>query len=217
MDPGAVESARRGVVRGLRGRRGRRGLSGRRGFARRGIPGGRCQPGDLACNPTRRGFPSPLESDRGWGGGQDKWAIVDGRRSYGSWANGLAFTGGHANAKGGSPYVEPAGVRHAIIDFGSPKRFDRVVVWQHGVEYTPAAPRLAYWADGAWVNIPFERTYGQQHEPGQGSGYSDSDVYLFKPVVGSKVRYSFDNRGKNIRGTWNIHGWIYEVEVYAAK
>ena len=53
------------------------------------------------------------------------------------------------------------------------------------------------------------------HEEGSNSGYSDSDIYTFAPVTASKVRYSFDNSLNNINGTLNVHGWIYELEVYA--
>jgi len=37
---------------------------------------------DLALNPTGSGYPSPLESDDGWGGGTSKWDLVDGQRMY---------------------------------------------------------------------------------------------------------------------------------------
>ena len=68
---------------------------------------------NIALNPSRVGDPNPLQSDSGWGGGSDKWEIVDGLRSYDFWAHGLAFTGGHATSAGGPPWIEPAGVRHA--------------------------------------------------------------------------------------------------------
>ncbi len=32
---------------------------------------------NLALNPDRVGYPHPLESDHGWGGGSDKWEIID--------------------------------------------------------------------------------------------------------------------------------------------
>src|SRR5947209_7680435 len=66
---------------------------------------------NLALNLSRTGFPSPAESDNGWGGGTDKWQIVDGIRGYAdTFAHGLAFTGGHQTADGGPPWIEPAGV-----------------------------------------------------------------------------------------------------------
>jgi hypothetical protein len=169
---------------------------------------------NIALNPSRTGFPSPLESDRGWGGGSYPWEIVDGLRSYSHWAHGLAFTGGHRDASGGPPWIEPAGWRQATINFGAPKTFHTVVIWHHGVEYTPAQAFLDYWDGNQWVPISFQRQYGTMHEEGQNSGYSDSDIYTFAPVTGNKVRYSFDNRGNNINGTLNIHGWIYEFEVF---
>ncbi|HET6280528.1 MAG TPA: SBBP repeat-containing protein, partial [Polyangia bacterium] len=72
---------------------------------------------NIAFNPTCSGSPSPLESDRGWGGGAQPCQIVDGLHQYDTWASGLAFTGGHYDGNGGGPWVEPAGVRHAVIDF----------------------------------------------------------------------------------------------------
>lgn len=169
---------------------------------------------NLALNATRSGKPSPLESDRGWGGGSYPWELVDGLLSYSHWAHGLAFTGGHYDSSGGPPWIEPAGQRQATIDFGEPKRFEKVVIWHHGVEHTPAEAFLDYWDGSQWVSIRYEREYGTMHEEGTNSGYSDSDIYIFSPVIGSKVRYSFDNRGKNVNGTFNIHGWLYEFEVF---
>lgn len=53
---------------------------------------------NIALNPSGTGYPHPLESDHGWGGGSSQWDIVDGIRTYpGEWARGLAFTGGSNN------------------------------------------------------------------------------------------------------------------------
>lgn len=179
--------------------------------------GARAELGNLALNPSATGFPSPLESNDGWGGGSYPWQIVDGLRSYSDWAHGLAFTGGHQTSAGGPPWIEPAGWRQATIDFGEPKTFEKVIIWHHGVEYTPAEAFLDYWDGTQWVAISFQREYGTMHEEGQNSGYSDSDIYTFAPVTGSKVRYSFDNSAYNILGTFNIHGWIYEFEVFGEE
>src|SRR5262249_16161662 len=106
-------------------------------------------------------------------------------------------------------------------NFGQAQTFDTVIIWHHGVEYTPGFfpnpgyPSLDYWDGSQWVGIAFQRQYGTMHEEGSGSGYSDSDIYTFLPVTGSKVRYSFDNSGFNVNGTYNIHGWIYEFEVFS--
>jgi uncharacterized repeat protein (TIGR01451 family) len=169
---------------------------------------------DYALNRSGSGFPSPLESNRGWGGGSYPWHIVDGAHSYNSWANGLAFTGGHTeqtNPNSGG-YIEQAGMRQATINFGADRTFEKVVIWHHGEDHVPAVATLAYWNGSVWVNIPFVRRYGRNFEPGQGSGSGWSDEYYFTPVTGSKVRYSFDNREQNIIGTWNVHGWLYEFE-----
>lgn len=173
---------------------------------------------NLALNPSCTGFPSPQESDRGWGGGSNKCEIVDGRRSYEIWSHGLAFTGGHFDENGGAPWIEAAGVRRMVIDFGSARTFEQVVIWWHGVEHTPDAGTLEVWNGTSWVAIPgVQRQYGTMSEEGMMAGFSTSDIYAFAPVSGSKVRYSFDNRGRNIRGGFNVHGWIYEVEVLGAN
>jgi hypothetical protein len=90
-------------------------------------------------------------------------------------------------------------------------------MWWHGVEHTPDVGSLERWDGSGWVPIPdVVRAYGALHEDGTNAGYSDSDEYTFAPVSGSKVRYTFDNSGHNIIGTWNIHGWLYEMEVWSA-
>src|ERR1035437_4272955 len=170
---------------------------------------------NLALNASRTGFPSPLASDNGWGGGTDKWQIVDGFRAYtDTFAHGLAFTGGHQTAAGGPPYIEPCGVRQATIDFGSPATFDTVIIWHHGVEYTARDPWLDYWNGSAWVRITVTtHVYPAGHL--DGAGYSDAEQFGFAPVTGSQIRYSMDNCGFNVLGTLNIHGWINEFEVFS--
>jgi len=169
---------------------------------------------NIASNPSGTGLPNPLESDRGWGGGSYPWDIVDGQRSYDTWARGLAFTGGHTDGWNSPGYLSPCGSRQATIDFGDNRTFSKVSVWHHGTDHTPQAPFLEYWNGDRWLDIPFQRVYGREEAPGTGSGNSTSDEYTFAPVTGSKVRYRFDNCGTNILGTPNIHGWIYEVEVF---
>jgi len=171
-------------------------------------------PIDLALNTSRTGFPSPLESDNGWGGGTDKWEIVDGILGYpDTWAHGLAFTGGHFSSAGGPPWIEPAGVRQATIDFGQPETFDTVVIWHHGVEWTARDPWLDYWDGSVWVRISVAtHIYPAGHA--DGAGYADAEYFGFLPVTGDKVRYSMDNSQYNVLGTYNIHGWINEFEVF---
>src|SRR5438309_10227058 len=82
---------------------------------------------NIALNTSRMGFPTPLESDHGWGGGSDQWEIADGQRSYDFWAHGLAFTGGPDGWAG-----EPGGTRQATIDFGMSQTFNNAVIWWHG-------------------------------------------------------------------------------------
>jgi hypothetical protein len=173
---------------------------------------------NFALNTTCTEVPSPNESDHGWGGGSFPCDLVDGLHSYSTWARGLAFTGGHETAAGGPPWIEGAGIRHAVIDLGTPRTFEEVVIWHHGVEHTPEFATLEYWNGSAWTAIePVERLYGTMHAEGTNSGSSDSDIYTFPAVTGSKVRYSFDNRLNNIIGTFNIHGWLYEFEVFGCS
>jgi hypothetical protein len=177
-----------------------------------------CVETNLAANGTGAGYPDPTESDRGWGGGSYPWDLVDGLRAYDTWARGLAFTGGHQDASGGGPYLEPAGVRHAVIDFGAARTFDKIVLWWHGAEHTPDVGNIDYWDGSGWQPVAsVARLYGTEHADGPNSGYSDSDIYTFAAVNGSKVRYIFDNSGLNILGTYNVHGWLYEYQVFGCE
>jgi hypothetical protein len=181
-------------------------------------PAPTCVESDLALNPSGAGYPDPTQSDPGWGGGSFPWDLVDGKESYDTWARGLAFTGGHQTAAGGPPYLEPAGIRHAIIDFGATRSFDKIVLWWHGAEYTPDSGTIDYWDGSQWLAVgPTTRLYGTMHDEGSNSGSSDSDIYTFPTVTGSKVRYTFDNSGLNIVGTYDIHGWLYEFQVFGCQ
>lgn len=144
---------------------------------------------NIAANETGTGFPNPLQSDPGWGGGSYPWEIVDGQRTYAQWYHGLAFTGGNNNWAG-----QPAGPRQATIDFGANRTFSKVILWHHGHDSAPAyasTSQLAYWDGTGWNNIVAKREFGRIEAGGQGS---TSDEYEFLPVTGSKVRWSFDNR-----------------------
>ncbi len=167
---------------------------------------------NLALNPSRTGFPTPLESDAGWGGGSYPWEIVDGKETYPEWPHGLAFTGGHTGGWDSGGWIEPAGPRQATIDFGSMQTFSEVDLWHHGREHIPAmgTTSLDYWDGNAWIAILFDRSI-----PNTSDNTSIQDIYSFGPVTGSKVRWSFDNRLANIDGNPLVHGWLYEFEVYA--
>ncbi|HZW08752.1 MAG TPA: GC-type dockerin domain-anchored protein [Phycisphaerales bacterium] len=166
-----------------------------------------CGP-NLATNPSGQGYPSPLESDRGWGGGARPWEIVDGPRTYyESWAHGLAFTGGNNNWDG-----EPCGWRQATIDFGAERTLNKIVIWHHGHDSAPAEATVSYYGgDKEWHDITAQRTFGRIEAGGQGS---TSDEYKFAAVSASKVRFGFDNCGDNVLGEPITHGWIYEFEVF---
>jgi hypothetical protein len=168
---------------------------------------------NLALNPSRAGYPNPLESDHGWGGGSDPWEIVDGQRSYSDWAHGLAFTGG-PNGWGG----ESGGMRQATINFGTMETFDKATIWWHGQSYTPGTTSLQFFDGSNWKDISFSRSYGRFHESGDPvsrSGYADSDEYTFAAVTGSEIRLTLNDLDPSIVGTPMVHGWIYEFEVYS--
>ena len=162
----------------------------------------RAQARNIALNPDRAGFPSPLESDPGWGGGTNTWDIVDGRNTYDdTWAHGLAFTGG-PHGYGG----QPCGERQATIDFGGTRTFDRAVIWHHREQDVPTIYQIEYFDGTAWSSTGASETLlGPVSTPG---GWGSIGIaYTFPAVTGSKIRLRLDN--------CNItHGWLYEFEVF---
>ena len=165
-------------------------------------------PENIASNPARIGFPHPLESDNGWGGGSDKWDIVDGVRKEPAWDNGLAFTGGML------PYIAPCGWRQATINFGELKTFNRVIVWHPELFHVPNTYQIQYWDGMSWVDI-FSTTSGHDYlkypddvgSPVWWGGFSIPLENTFEPVTSTKVRLRLNNCDL-------VHGWIYEFEVY---
>jgi hypothetical protein len=173
---------------------------------------------NVALNPSATGFPSPLQSDTGWGGGSYPWDIVDGLHTYADWAHGLAFTGGHTGGAGSGGYIEPCGPRQATIDFGSQKRFTKILLWHHRIsEMAPAVFQLSFWDGVDWRRIAAQRTYAAVIDDTHGNGWSGSDEYVFDEVRASKVSYGFDNCGDTVNGAPITHGWIYEFEVLGAR
>lgn len=153
---------------------------------------------NIALNPSRIGYPSPLESDNGWGGGADTWDIIDGITAYGSeWWNGLAFTGGTYG-------YGPCGWRQATINFGEPKSFNRVVVWHAGMEHAPNTYKIQYWDGINWVDV-FSTTDGHAYLT-LPEAYTEN---TFPSVTSSKVRFALNNCDI-------VHGWIYEFDVYGS-
>ncbi len=161
---------------------------------------------DLARNPSRRGYPHPLESDSGWGGGRDKWDILDGNRVYGLWTNGLAFTGGRRG------WVEPCGWRQATIDFGRPVIFDSVSVWWSATKHIPIRYRIQYLAGEEWTDaFSTEDGLAYRRRGGEGTWWDRITDNAFPAVTSTKLRLMLDNCvGQN-------HGWIYEIEVYGPE
>jgi len=169
-------------------------------------------PKNLAYNRLQIGFPSPLESDRGWGGGSSKWQLVDGQRTYpNEWARGLAFTGGPKKWAG-----ESCGWRQATISFGKPTTFDRVVLWHHGQDQIPSSCSVQVFQQGGWRDVfsSFDCRGLAQHVRDGGTewwqGWSTPMTLDFEQTTAEKVRYRFDN-------CTTEHGWLYEFEVYQVK
>lgn len=176
------------------------------------VPVASAAPVDLALNTSAVGLPSPLESDRGWGGGALPWEIVDGKRGYPEWNHGLAFTGGHTAGAGSGGWVEPCGPRQATINLGATRRFDKVVIWHHGEEHVPAVAKVEVWDGSAWKPVASTRLFGAERDLSPGGSVSDS--YSFASTSASKVRYGFDNCGNTLSGIPMVHGWLYEFEVF---
>jgi len=165
-------------------------------------PSANSDPGDLALNA------SVSESDNGWGGGSNKGEIVDGLRTYNEWYHGLAFTGGTGNWAG-----ESCGWRQVTVNFGTPKTFNRVVVWHHGLEHVPNTYKIQYWDGSNWVDV-FSTTNGRSYlkypTPNPinwWESFSTPTENTFPAVTASKVRFALNNCDIT-------HGWIYEIEVY---
>jgi hypothetical protein len=155
------------------------------------------------------GYPSPLLSNTGWGGGQQPFEIEDTHTSYmDTWAHGLAFTGG-ALGYGG----EVCGMRQATIDFGdgNPVRFNRVLAWHHAAEHVPTQYHIEYWDATAWVNAGGTSTHRTDlaDYPVNGWG-SEPTESIFQTVTATRVRFVIDS---NCDIT---HGWLYELQVFSA-
>jgi hypothetical protein len=161
------------------------------------------EPINLALNTSGTGFPSPLESDPGWGGGSYPWEMLDGNTFYtDTWAHGLAFTGGTDNWAG-----QPCGWRQATVNFGAPQTFNRVLVWHHGDDHIPTTYLVEYWDGANWLAVDGTSTVRQDLRSGSVGWGSVPTETIFPTVTGSKVRFRLNN--------CNItHGWIYQFDVY---
>ena len=114
---------------------------------------------NLAYNPTGQGFPHPLESDPGWGGGSYPWELLDGdRRCHlrGNWDCGWAPTGGELS------FIEPCGWRQAIINFGQPTTFNRVVLSHNRLQDVTITYKIQYWDGENWIDA-FSTTSGHDY------------------------------------------------------
>jgi len=170
------------------------------------------QPGNLALNSNFSAVPSAFESDPGWGGGSYAWQILDGKRTYpGVWNRGLAFKGGPKSWAG-----QPCGWRQATVSFGKVVKFNRVVLWHHGLEHLPEQCNVEAISEGKWRQLfsssscktlaPYAAASGKQWW----QGWSTPMIIDFTETAASKVRFGFDNCGTE-------HGWLYEFEVYNVK
>lgn len=161
---------------------------------------------NLAQNPLLTGFPNPDESDNGWGGGSNKWDMLDGLTGYAdTWAHGLAFTGGI------SGYAGPCGEKQATVNLGAMHSINKVDVYHHGDEHIPNTYRIEIWDGSAWLTV-FSTTTGMNYVREDlryvGPGWSSvPTVNSFPAVSGSKVRFAVNNCDIT-------HGWIYEFQIF---
>lgn len=146
-----------------------------------------CGPQNLALNPAGSGTPSPLQSDPGVG---DPWQLVDGNTEYALESSGLAFDFG--------------GTHEVTIDLGGLATVDELTVWHHGDDEeaghnVPAEVGLEYFDGGGWLPVTgFSRDHDLAYpQPPSGFG-SIPDVYGFAPIVGSKLRWSYDGNGPSV-------------------
>ena len=171
---------------------------------------------DLAYNDGYSLYPSPLESDKGWGGAPFKWHLVDGIRTKSNyWNMGLAFTGGVLE------YIDTCGWRQATINFGKVVSFNRVVIWLYTNDITllPDSLSIQSWCDLSqkWLltkHVLKKREqiaifYPEIQKECEKKGIALVVPYeeVFPTVKSSKVKFIFNNCGID-------HGWINEFEVY---
>jgi len=166
---------------------------------------------NLAINTDGRGYPNPLNSDKGWGGGNNIWEVVDGLRTYNDWSHGLAFCGGKNNWCG-----ESCGWRQTTIDFGKEVIVSKIVVWHHGQEHVPSTFKIQYWNSEKFETI-YSTTDGRNFIENLSKktnkwweNFSIPVETEFKPVTTSRIRYLLNNCDIE-------HGWIYEIEIYGPK
>lgn len=142
-------------------------------------------------------------SDSGWGGGSLPCNIVDGRRAYDRWAHRFDFTGGCDEGCVGPSWIEPAGIRHAAIDFVSSCAFHKIVLRWHGVERKRDTGTMEYWEDTQPVFA-----FGSMQTESAGSDCCGSDFCTFCRSARGRTKCS----GQNVVGTYSLHGWLYDVE-----
>jgi len=165
---------------------------------------------DLARNDGTFKYPSPMESDKGWGEAVFPWHIVDGIRERGNyWGYGLAFTGGKEN------YEDSCGWRQATINFGEPQTFNRVVIW-HATDNLIIPEyylrswniKLERWDTLVCKHDIVQRTSSIKDKNKKSNSIPVEDV--FTTVSSNKIQLLFNNCNAS-------HGWINEFEVYNDK
>jgi len=162
---------------------------------------------DIARNDGTFKYPSPMESDKGWGGAIFPWHMVDGIRERGNyWAYGLAFTGGKEN------YEDSCGWRQATIDFGEPRAFNRVVIWHACDNLNIPEYYIRSWNEklSKWNTLVCKRDIAQRTDPIREKDKNRHSIPVedvFPTVVSKKVQIYFNNCNGS-------HGWINEFEVY---
>jgi len=170
---------------------------------------------DLALNRNNAKFPSAIDSDDGWGGAYHKSHLNDGiRHPEIYWNYGYAFTGGYMD------YVDTCGWRKAVIDFGKPISFNRVVIWRNVGDDLPANYLLQYidsnnttWLNAKKVDGGPEKTLILKKQ-----FIKDFTNYIyvwatedtFNTVTSNKFRLYLNNCSVDVI-------WLTEIEIYNDK
>ncbi|MBN8518013.1 MAG: PEP-CTERM sorting domain-containing protein [Candidatus Accumulibacter sp.] len=146
-------------------------------------------------------------SDNGWGGGNTKSDLVDGKASYyDTWMHGLA-----------APLGQPT--FHVVLDFASDTTFNSVVAWWHrdvGGHAVPNDVDIQIWnaVTSAWDTV-FSTTnardsLGPYDDPTTWT--SRPTAFSFATVTSDKLLLVYDNL--ELWNQYREHGWLHEVSVY---
>lgn len=146
---------------------------------------------NIAANPSRRGFPSPIAS---FTGAQDNpWEPLDGDIWYDDIPDSrwTAYGSPHASDWYG-------------VDFGSPRLVDEIQLYFYddgGGVKAPLDYTVQYWNGQAWLDAE-----SQVKTPSVPRG-PDRNLVRFSPVYGSQFRVVFTHQGASRTGLTEFEVW----------